>query len=142
MTIVTPAPRATDSWDVIPLAEQFRNHDEFRPEPTAELAGVSLSLHFADHLRVEVEIDSPTSLRWRTTSSTAWGSTGAEHYEAACVRDGIYAATVARLAENTSALIFVDRPGARALVNVTSFAQVDGTMTERTSVFQAGSDRP
>jgi hypothetical protein len=142
MTNFTPPPRATDSWDVIPLAEQFRNHDEFRPEPTAELAGLSLVLQFASGIPVEVEIDGPTSLRWRTPSPTPWGSAGAEHYEAARVRDGIFAATTARLEENTSALIIVDLPGARALVNMTSFERVDGTMTEGTSVSQAGINGP
>lgn len=140
MAGIAPRPRPSDSWELIPLSEQFANHDEFRPHPTGELAATALALRFADGPVVRVEFEDETRLTWSADAPTAWGCTGAEQYEAVRVRDGVFALTVARLHEDTSALVVLDKPRQRALLNLTTFAKLDAEVSERTAFFQAGLD--
>jgi hypothetical protein len=109
-------------WDLdgpealIPLSEQFANHDEYRPPADPGLAGRTLELHVEGAI-VEVEFLDAGRLRWRTA-----GDAGEEGYEAVAVRDGVWAITVARLADRVSALVVLDEPAGRGLANVTRFA--------------------
>ncbi len=57
-------PEPTIATDVIPLSEQFDNHDAYRPEPTDALAGRALALHLKDGSTLDVRFDSATELTW------------------------------------------------------------------------------
>jgi len=140
--ITTPPPAPSSGSDLIPLAEQFVNHDEFRPDPSGELAGIQTRLHFQAGPTVSVHLHDRRRLSWSTDASLIWGESGTADYEAAAIRPGIFAITVARLDQNSSALVVLDRNARRALVNLTTFVERDGAMVELTSAFQAGLDEP
>lgn len=139
MTMPPPAP---STWRVLPLPELFANHDEFRPPTTDELAGLELRLHFEHGPRLDVEVETETRLRWHSDDSLPWGTDGVEEYEAVVLRDGLYAVTVARLESNASALVVLDRGRERALVNFTTFDEIDGEVQEQTRFLEAGVDGP
>lgn len=141
MTTTLP-PAGPASWRVVPLAEVFANHDEFQPQPTDQLAGQELELRFEDGFSIAVNFEDPGQLRWRADRSLPWGTEGAARYQAATVREGLYAVTVSRLEDNASALVVLDRLERRALANLTIFAEVDGSVHERTTFLQAGIDSP
>jgi hypothetical protein len=138
MSVTMPPPRKSDSWELIPLSEQLANHDEYRPPATDELAGTSLELHFQDGPVIQVAFRDSSQLQWESSSPTLWGKSGQEPYEAVAVRFGVYAITVPRLDRNSSGLLVVDQLGRRALLNLTSFSEVQGDVAELTTVFQAG----
>jgi len=140
--ITTPPPSPSAGWDLIPLAEQFVNHDQFRPDPSAELAGKRFQLQFEGGPNVTVDLLDPRRLSWRSDGESIWGESGTADYEAVTIRPGIYAVTVSRLDQNSSALVVLDRGKRRALVNLTTFLGSDGAIREATSVFQAGVDEP
>ena len=133
-----PPPRPIALGDVIPLHEQFDNHDEFRSPATDELAGVSLALHLGNGDVIDIEFADAAQLHWRARAPTQWGSQGSEAYEAVAVRDGVHAITAGRPEESRSALVILDRLSARAMINHTEFRRVDGSIVEETTYVQAG----
>ncbi len=139
---IIPPPSPAPGWVLIPLGEQFANHDEFQPRPSDALAGLTAQLRFRSGPTVTVEVVDERRLCWTADDKVIWGESGTEVYEAVSVRDGIFAITVSRLEENSSALIVLDRNDRRALVNLTTFVERDGNMVELTTVFQAGLDGP
>lgn len=143
MTTIKPTAAPFHDGELIPLAEQFDNHDEFCPEATAALVGRSLSLDFGDGVVVDLTFDDASTLSWRSSRPLLWGEASeADRYEAVVLREGVHAITLARLDRNTSALAILDEPARRVLVNLTTFLQHDGGMREVTSTFQAGIGRP
>lgn len=134
-------PPAPATWRVLPLPELFANHDEFRPPTTDDLVGLELQLHVQDGPRLEIVVEDRT-LRWGSDRILPWGAEGVEEYEAVAVRDGLYAVTTARLRENTSALVILDRRAGRVLANLTTFEESDGEVRERTTFLEAGVDGP
>lgn len=142
MPIVFPPPAPASGPELIPLTDQFRNHDEFRLPLSDGLAGVELRLEFRDGPGVDVEFLDVRRLRWQSLGGLEWGSAGVDEYEAVHFREGVYVVTVARLPESASALIVLDRGARRAFVNLTRFVERDGAVHERTFVHQAGIDAP
>ena len=142
MPITTPPPSPPTGSDLIPLAEQFVNHDEFRPDTSGELAGMQVRLQFQGGPTVSVRVRGRRRLTWSAEGSFIWGESGNADYEAVAVRPGIFAITVARLDQDSSALVVLDRNARRALVNLTTFVERDGAIVELTSAFQAGLDEP
>lgn len=138
----TPAPSAPTSWDVVPLAEVFANHDEFQPAPSDDLVGERFELRFEGGPTLAVTVDDPGRVHWSSDRGLPWGEEGEAEYEAVLVRDGIYAVTVSRLDENMSALLALDRAEGRILANLTSFVAVDGAIQEQTTFLQGGIDAP
>jgi hypothetical protein len=126
---------------LIPLAEQFRNHDEFRPPATPALAGSHARLSFADGSQAEVALGHDR-IRWSAQPTLLWGPEGEASYEAVEVRENVYAVTVARLDRGASALVVADLANEHVFVNLTAFAGRGAATRERTLFFSAGIDRP
>jgi hypothetical protein len=130
----------TIATDVIPLSEQFDNHDAYRPEPTAALAGRAETLHMKDGSTIEVRFDSATQLSWTSGAHQLWGRSGTETYEAIELRPDVYLVVVARLEQRTSLLAVADLAHARVLLNLTRL--VGDEVREVTTFGQAGIGGP
>jgi hypothetical protein len=131
----SPSPWDLDGPEaLIPLPEQFANHDEYRPPANDGLAGRTLALH-VDGAIVEVAFLDAGRLCWSTAQDA-----GEDDYEAVAVRDGVWAITVARLAERASALVVLDERARRGLANITRF--VGEPVREVTTYHQVGIGGP
>src|SRR5206468_3864825 len=128
--------------EVIPLAEQLANHDEYQPDTTDDLAGMELSLHLADGTVLDVRFDSADELTWKSDRELIPGDSGRESYEAFLVRSGLYGIVVARLDEHLSALVILDLDGRRVIINATRFVDGSSGRIEETNVHQAGIGGP
>jgi hypothetical protein len=137
-------PEPTIATDVIPLSEQFANHDAYRPEPTDALAGRTLTLHLKDGSTVAVRFDDAATLRWESGAEQLWGRGGSDAYEAIELRPDLYLVVVGRLEQRTSLLAVVDLAHARVLLNLTRLVDDGGGdgMREVTTFGQAGLGAP
>jgi hypothetical protein len=135
-------PHHGPATDVIPLAEQFANHDEYRPDTTAALATRALSLHLDDGAVLEVRFETGDELRWSASPGAPWGASGDDRYEAIPLRPDLYEIVVARLDQRVSALVIADLASKRALVNLTRFVERERAIAEETTFIQAGIDGP
>jgi hypothetical protein len=135
----SPSPWDLDGPEaLIPLPEQFANHDEYRPPATAALAGRTFDLD-VDGVEVAVTFPDAARLRWSTAADG-----GEDAYEAVAVRDGVWAVTVARLADGVSALVVLDEHAGRGLANVTRFSRAGAgaRVREITTYHQVGIGGP
>jgi hypothetical protein len=132
----------TIATDVIPLSEQFDNHDAYRPEPTGALAGRSLVLHMKDGSAIDVRFDDASSLSWSSDAEQLWGSSGEDAYEAIELRPDVYLVVVARLEQRTSLLAVLDLAHARAILNLTRLVDGGDGVVEVTTFGQAGVGGP
>lgn len=131
----------TLATDLIPLSEQFDNHDAYRPEPTGALAGRTLALHLKDGSVIDVRFDSASQLSWSSGAEQLWGRSGTDAYEAIALRPAdMYLVVVPRLAERTSLLAVVDLADDRAILNLTRLVGDDPR--EVTTYGQAGIGGP
>jgi hypothetical protein len=139
MPIVQPVPAPDNPWDLIPLEEQFRNHDEYRPPAIDTLAGRTLQLHFVAGPVIAVEFHSPSSLAWSTEADIpGLQRSGVAEYEAFEIRDQIHGVVVADLPQRASALVIVDQLHERALINLTQIVCEGSDVREETRYWQAG----
>ncbi len=132
----------TIATDVIPLSEQFDNHDGYRPDPTDALAGRTLALHLKDGSIVEVRFAGGDELTWSSDAEQLWGRGGTEAYEAIELRPGLYLVVAARLEQRTSLLAVLDLAGARAILNLTGLVDDGDGVREVTTFGQAGVGGP
>jgi hypothetical protein len=139
MTTSAPVGPATD---LIPLSEQFDNHDEYRPETTAELVGRKLSLHFGGDLIIEVTFETADKLSWSSSADIDGENGGAETYEAVQLRAGVLLVVIARLNSGISLLAIADLNDNRVLLNLTRLLPWGDAPEEETRYIQAGIDGP
>ncbi|UGS37306.1 molybdenum cofactor biosynthesis F family protein [Capillimicrobium parvum] len=132
----------TLATDVIPLSEQFDNHDAYRPEPTDALAGRRLALHMKDGSVIDVRFDSEAQLTWSSDVEQLWGLSGTDDYEAIELRPDLYLVVIGRLEERTSLLAVLDLAHARAILNLTRLVDDGDGVREVTTFGQAGVGGP
>lgn len=139
MTTSAPQGPATD---LIPLSEQFDNHDEYRPDTTEELVGRTVSLHFSGHTIVEVTFETAEMLSWSSSTELDGEISGQEAYEAVRLREGILLVVLARLESGVSLLAIADLNNNRVLLNLTRLLPWGDAPQEDTRYIQAGIDGP
>jgi hypothetical protein len=132
----------TLATDLIPLSEQFDNHDGYRPEPTDGLAGRAATLHLKDGSTIAVRFDGADALTWSSDAEQWWGRGGTEAYEAIELRPGVFLIVVARLAQRTSLLAIADLAYARVMLNLTRLVDDGDGVREITTFGQAGINGP
>lgn len=124
----------TGTFELVPIDELFDNHDEFADTSTAPLEGETLAVSFGDCGVLNATF-SDGRVTWSAERGTPWGRTGDEEFVAEPIRPGIYAVTIDRLEDRSSALVVLDVAAERAVVVLTEFVGPDDQVRERTSVF-------
>lgn len=142
MAIDDPISAPENPWDLIPLDEQFDNHDEYRPELIDALDGRVLELHPAAGgaaIRVAFE---PGAMAWSGGEpAPGWGETGTLGSEPFSIRDlDIVGVVAGDLRERRSILWILDLAAGRALANASRLVG-DGPV-EETVYLQFGIDGP
>lgn len=77
------------------------------PEPTGDLAGTDIHLHFENAQVVRVSFETPSTLIWSVIEGASRGRAAQESYFAAEVREGIYFVDFVRTTEHAAAVSLV-----------------------------------
>ncbi|HWT93879.1 MAG TPA: MoaF C-terminal domain-containing protein [Solirubrobacteraceae bacterium] len=139
---MTPsAPLEGPATDLIPLAEQFDNHDEYRPPATDVLAGRTLALDVEGGPAVRLTFATAGRLTWTASPASGGAGSGTETYEAVELRPDVLLVVIDRPAERVSVLAIADLARSRALLNVTRLLTGPaGEVVEDTRYLQARID--
>ena len=138
-----PPTAPDDPWELIPLGDQFDNHDEFRPELIDALVGRSLSLHPADGSEPVAVAFGETTVALAGSLVPGWYVPGSLPYEAFDIRAfEIIGVVIGDLPRRRSTLMLLDLAGGRALANASALVGADDAVREETRYLQFGVDRP
>jgi hypothetical protein len=130
------------SFDLVPLSEQFDNHDEYSESPSASLAGETFSLDVDELGKLRVSFVDETQLGWNLVRPESQLG-GTDEYENIDLRPGLHLIAVSRIADRMSALCVLDTIGKRAIGNLTTFEGKKQQIRENTRFFHGTfSDAP
>lgn len=100
----------------VAVTGQFDNHDGYRPSPTSELAGRSLSLQAAGRGALGIEFLDAERLRWQSAPASGTAPCAEQPYEALAVRPGVVAVVCRPDQGSCSALAVLHLQRGQALV--------------------------